>query len=72
MNSLDLNDSLREKYSKMKDSASELAVMVNTMLNEDGFYLHYPKAAEILLKYLNNLNKDINAVEEEITNNESI
>jgi uncharacterized protein YcgL (UPF0745 family) len=56
----------------MKESAELLAVMVNAVLNEDGFYLHYPKAAEILLKYLNNLNKDINAVEEEITNNESI
>ena len=72
MNSLALNDSLREKYSKMKDSATELALMVNTMLNEDGFYLNYPKAAEIMLKYLNNLNKDINEVEKEIASNESI
>lgn len=68
----EFNNSLREKYSKMKDSATELALMVNTMLNEDGFYLHHPKAAEILLKYLNNLNKDINAVEKEVKTNESL
>ena len=58
-----LDKNLQEKYDDMKESAKELALMVKTMLDEKGFYMQHPKAAKILLKYLDNLNKKINLVE---------
>ena len=53
-------------------SAKELALMVKTMLDEKGFYMQHPKAAKILLKYLDNLNKKINLVEIKKASNEDI
>ena len=60
-----LDDSLQAKYDDMKESAKDLALMVKTLLDEEGFYLQYPQAAEILLKYLRNLNEKINIAEDE-------
>ena len=51
----ELDNSLEEKYNDLKESAKDMALMVKTMLAEDGFRIHYPKGAEILLKYLHNL-----------------
>jgi hypothetical protein len=56
----------------MKDSAEELALMVKTMLDAEGFCLEHPEAAEILFKYLDNLNRKINIVNKEVITNESI
>jgi hypothetical protein len=61
----ELDNSLEEKYNDLKESAKNMALMVKTMLAEDGFRIHYPKGAEILLKYLHNLNEKINAVEDD-------
>ena len=60
-----LGSNLQEKYDDMKESAKDLALMVKTLLDEEGFYLQYPQAAEILLKYLRNLNEKINIAEDE-------
>ena len=68
----EFNDSLRKKYDSMKDSAEELAVMVKTMLDEEGFCLAHPKAAELLFKYLDNLNKKINIINREAVINENL
>jgi len=67
-----LDKNLQEKYDDMKESAKELALMVKTMLDEKGFYMQHPKAAKILLKYLDNLNKKINLVEIKKASNEDI
>ena len=61
----ELGSTLKEKYDDMKESAKDLALMVKTLLDEEGFYLQYPQAAEILLKYLRNLNEKINIAEDE-------
>ena len=68
----EFNDSLRKKYDSMKESAEELAVMVKTMLDAEGFCLEHPEAAEILFKYLDNLNKKINIINREVAINESL
>ena len=68
----EFNDSLRKKYDSMKDSAEELALMVKTMLDAEGFWLEHPEAAELLFKYLDNLNKKINIVNKEMAINESL
>lgn len=67
-----LDNSLQEKYDDMKESAKDLALMIRTMLDQDGFYLQHPKAAEILSRYLDNLNEKINLVEIGKAHNESI
>jgi len=64
----ELDNSLEEKYNDLKESAKDMALMVKTMLAEDGFRIHYPKGAEILLKYLHNLNEKINTVEDDTVN----
>lgn len=56
----------------MKDSAEELAVMVKAMLDAEGFCLAHPEAAELLFKYLDNLNKKINIINREAAINESL
>ena len=68
----EFNDSLRKKYDSMKDSAEELAVMVKAMLDAEGFCLEHPEAAEILFKYLDNLNKKINIINREAAINENL
>jgi hypothetical protein len=68
----EFNDSLRKKYDSMKDSAEELALMVKTMLDVEGFWLEHPEAAELLFKYLDNLNKKINIINREAAINENL
>jgi len=67
-----MDTSLRKKYDSMKDSAEELAVMVKTMLDAEGFCLEHPKAAEILFKYLDNLNRKIDIINKEVVINQSL
>jgi hypothetical protein len=68
----EFNDSLRKKYDSMKDSAEELALMVKTMLDVEGFWLEHPEAAKLLFKYLDNLNKKINIINREAAINENL